>query len=364
MLTFPVYAIVRRTVPPPVPRPVREVGSLASRAGPPRSPSRRFLPPTPGVAEPYRLTPQMALRIAILGVVVLAVFAVLFLRLWALQVLSGADYLMPPRTTSCGRFGFPRRAARSSTGTAPCSSATSPARRCRSGPPTCRRQARRDRVLKRLAGVLDVNVYWLIHQVEKRARDPLTPVTVKRGIHDSQVMYLEERQDEFPGVKVAETFLRDYPHRALAAHVLGHVGEVTERQIEDNQQLRPGDEVGQGGVEATYDRFLRGVPGEAGSRRLARSPDRALHGDGALAARKRPPADDRPAAPAGGGERAALRDQDRPGEQGMGRERRRHRRDGPAKRRDPRAGVEPDLQAERLRRAPTPRSSRRSSTRG
>ena len=35
----------------------------------------------------------MALRIAILGVVVLAVFAVLFLRLWALQVLSGADYL-------------------------------------------------------------------------------------------------------------------------------------------------------------------------------------------------------------------------------------------------------------------------------
>ena len=102
----------------------------------------------------------------------------------------------------------------------------------------------RDRVLKRLAGVLDVNVYWLIRQVEKRARDPLTPVTVKRGIHDSQVMYLEERQDEFPDVKVAETFLRDYPHRALAAHVLGHVGEVTERQIEDNPQLRPGDEVG------------------------------------------------------------------------------------------------------------------------
>ena len=132
----------------------------------------------------------------------------------------------------------------------------------------------RDRVLKRLAGVLDVNVYWLIHQVEKRARDPLTPVTVKRRIHDSQVMYLEERQDEFPGVKVAETFLRDYPHRALAAHVLGHVGEVTERQIEDNQQLRPGDEVGQGGVEATYDRFLGASPakrGSASTRSVARS---------------------------------------------------------------------------------------------
>ena len=54
-----------------------------------RSPSRRFLPPDPRVAQPYRLTPGLALRIGILGTIVLAVFAVLFLRLWALQVLSG-----------------------------------------------------------------------------------------------------------------------------------------------------------------------------------------------------------------------------------------------------------------------------------
>src|SRR5271170_1813186 len=54
--------------------------------------SRRFLPSDPRVEEPYRLTPQLALRVAILGFVALAVFAVLFLRLWALQVLSGDKY--------------------------------------------------------------------------------------------------------------------------------------------------------------------------------------------------------------------------------------------------------------------------------
>ena len=54
--------------------------------------SRRFLPADPRVEEPYRLTPQLALRVAILGFVALAVFAVLFLRLWALQVLSGSKY--------------------------------------------------------------------------------------------------------------------------------------------------------------------------------------------------------------------------------------------------------------------------------
>ena len=47
----------------------------------------RFLPGDPRTAEPYRLTPQTALRVAILAFLALGVFALLFLRLWALQVL-------------------------------------------------------------------------------------------------------------------------------------------------------------------------------------------------------------------------------------------------------------------------------------
>src|SRR6266513_1121710 len=54
---------------------------------------RTFMTPTPGVAEPFRLTPQIALRIAILGGITVAVFGVLFFRLWALEVLSGPQYL-------------------------------------------------------------------------------------------------------------------------------------------------------------------------------------------------------------------------------------------------------------------------------
>src|SRR5512145_1669777 len=58
-----------------------------------RAPSGRFLPPDPRVREPHRLTPQLALRVAVLGGVALLAFGVLFLRLWSLQVLSGDDYL-------------------------------------------------------------------------------------------------------------------------------------------------------------------------------------------------------------------------------------------------------------------------------
>src|SRR5437870_12645744 len=63
-------------------------GRTAARAG-----SKRFLPPDPRVEEPYRLTPQLAFRMAIVGAVAPAGFGALFLRLWALQVLSGTTYL-------------------------------------------------------------------------------------------------------------------------------------------------------------------------------------------------------------------------------------------------------------------------------
>ena len=65
----------------------------SSPYGEPRSPSSRFLPPDPSVTAPYRLTPGLALRVGILGIVALVVFAVLFFRLWSLQALQGERYL-------------------------------------------------------------------------------------------------------------------------------------------------------------------------------------------------------------------------------------------------------------------------------
>ena len=43
------------------------------------------------------LSPQLAMRVAVLGGVALALFAVIFFRLWFLQVLSGEEYLVEAR---------------------------------------------------------------------------------------------------------------------------------------------------------------------------------------------------------------------------------------------------------------------------
>src|SRR5690242_3863700 len=55
--------------------------------------SKRFLPPSKSVVEPYRPTQRLLRRVSVLGVAMLVIFAVLLLRLWALQVLAGTKYV-------------------------------------------------------------------------------------------------------------------------------------------------------------------------------------------------------------------------------------------------------------------------------
>ena len=63
------------------------------------------------------ITPQLAVRVAILGGFAFALFAIVFFRLWFLQVLSGEDYVARRARTACARSASRRRGATSSTAT-------------------------------------------------------------------------------------------------------------------------------------------------------------------------------------------------------------------------------------------------------
>src|SRR3712207_4908016 len=113
---------------------------------------------------------------------VLGAFAILFLRLWALQVLSGPQYLHAaqenqlrtvrthaPRGGIFDRDGNPlvRNVAGNSVQIWPADlPKTWPEQRA---------------MLRRLAKVVHVRVPWMLRQIEKRKGDPLTPVVVKRA---------------------------------------------------------------------------------------------------------------------------------------------------------------------------------------
>ena len=226
--------------------------------------SGRFLPPDPRVIEPYRLTPKLALRLAILGAVALAIFAVLFLRLWALQVLSGEQHLRAAQSNQLRtlRLEAPRGVIRDRKGRILVTNVVGTAVQVW---PADRPADGRWQLLQRLGKVLKVPAARIAREIDARRNDPLNPVVVKENISPAELAYLSERNEDFPGVRLAESMVRGYPHGTLAAHLLGHVGEIGEDQLKlrEFDDLQAGDKIGQAGVEAAFDRYLRGTPGLA-----------------------------------------------------------------------------------------------------
>jgi len=208
---------------------------------------------------------KLALRIAIFGSVALALFVVLFFRLWFLQILNGDEYLAEAKNNRTHEFrvSAPRGEILDRDGKVIVANRTSLALQVNLAKlPEDPRERRAE--LARLADLTHTTLPKLrktIHEELKVAAG--APVTLRRDVGNYLVFYLQENQDRFPGVSVQRVFVRRYPHGTLAAHILGNVGEIDEDQLKEPayRGLEPGDTIGQDGVEYTYDRFLRGTAG-------------------------------------------------------------------------------------------------------
>jgi len=106
---------------------------------------------------------------------------------------------------------------------------------------------------------------WVEKAVHKRTGYAYDLAIIKKGISKRLAIDLRERAPSLPGVEVRKGFERGYPQGTLAAHLLGTVGQITAEQLEEDtwRRRRSGDVIGQGGVEYTYDEWLRGTDGTA-----------------------------------------------------------------------------------------------------
>ena len=211
------------------------------------------------------LSPQLAIRVAIIGGVALLMFGVIFFRLWYLQVLSGDRYLaeannnrvreitvQAPRGRIVDRNGRVLVDNRSGYAVK-----INPARL----PEDAEAKAK---LFSRLADVLGERRRTIRRDVNEQLKAvPFSSATVKQDVRREVYSYILENQDEFPGVTVEQVFLRSYPYKSVGAHLFGTVGEVTEEQLKEKRYrgVDQGDRIGQSGIEYSYDRFLRGKNG-------------------------------------------------------------------------------------------------------
>ncbi len=119
--------------------------------------------------------------------------------------------------------------------------------------------------LELLVSGLRLDREFLLSQFEKYQRLPsYLPIVIKEDVTIEDLSFIEAHRLELPGLDVTRQPRRFYREGQSAAHLVGYVGEVSERQLgtEEYSYCKPGDIVGKAGVERVYNRILMGIDGQ------------------------------------------------------------------------------------------------------
>lgn len=119
-----------------------------------------------------------------------------------------------------------------------------------------------ENISRSLASLLNIEEAEIRQKLGK-PRAAYQPVTIKTKASFEDVAVVEARRLEMPEVSVEVVPMRSYPQAKNAAHVVGRVGEVTDRQLKQPAfaDFEPGRVVGQSGLEALYNEDLTGLDG-------------------------------------------------------------------------------------------------------
>ena len=205
--------------------------------------------------------PSPQVRLTVLAVVVVCLFAALFARLWFLQVINepAAQAAAQDNSVRIVYTPAPRGRILDRNGNVLVGNTVSEV-------VTVSRQvaATEPDVISRLALLLNVTTASLQQQIHDPQYSPYAPVPLADNVQAPVVVYLREFQADFPGVSVQATAERYYPYGTVAANILGYVGQISAQELTPARiraGYQPGDEIGKTGVEASFESELRGQPG-------------------------------------------------------------------------------------------------------
>ncbi|MCX6132502.1 MAG: penicillin-binding protein 2 [Ignavibacteriales bacterium] len=114
-----------------------------------------------------------------------------------------------------------------------------------------------------LSSILQMEPQTLEERIARaRAYSPFIPARIKRDIDMKTLAAIEEHLTTLRGVSFQVESKRVYPTGAYASHLLGYRREISDAQLSDaGEGYRQGDLVGVAGLEARYEQLLKGIKG-------------------------------------------------------------------------------------------------------
>ena len=221
-------------------------------------PRRTVVDRVMAVSEPS--PPRTVIRLRVLGVLVAALFSLMFIRLWYLQILDTSAYSKTVTANQVRTVEVP----------APRGLITD-----RNDNVIVSDQVTQDITLSRvsaqehptvvgqLAALLGISSAQIEADLANVQYSLYKPVPILESAPLSDVLYIGEHASMFPGVSTVADTNRTYPLGQTGVQMLGYVGQITSGQLQANraQGYQLGDLFGQSGLEGQYQAELRGRPG-------------------------------------------------------------------------------------------------------
>ena len=119
-------------------------------------------------------------------------------------------------------------------------------------------------LIDELSLIVPIESSNIANVMQSKRQNPFQALTLKRDLEKDKIVSIEEQKYKFKGALLTVQPERKYLYHNLAAHVLGYVNEISEKELKmsDFNQLSGGDIIGKSGLERYYDSYLRGEKGK------------------------------------------------------------------------------------------------------
>ena len=111
-----------------------------------------------------------------------------------------------------------------------------------------------------IANLLNLQIDKLDLRYERGVKNNEYSINLVNDLSVDQIIKFRENEDKFSGIEILRKVKRDYPYKTLGAHALGYTSAITnsEFKILSKKGYRLNDLIGRSGIEAAYEKDLRG----------------------------------------------------------------------------------------------------------
>ena len=111
-----------------------------------------------------------------------------------------------------------------------------------------------------IANLLSLDIEKLDLKYNNGLKNKKYSINLVNNLSVDQIIKFKENQENFFGIEILRKVKRDYPYKTLGAHALGYTSAITnsEFKILSKKGYRLNDLIGRTGVEAAYEKYLRG----------------------------------------------------------------------------------------------------------